>query len=186
VSIPKFLPGHNLKLDPNEPPPIVEEKESLWDKLSPEEKERRLSQLKSFGTGEDNPSWKGGQRVDDHGYVQIRTPDHPFGKDGYVYQHRLVVEERTRKNDPNNPCLVEIGGEKYLPPNVIVHHIDECKTNNESSNLMLLPSQKHHHYIHFSKLDMEERLWRLKRGILHDNLLSEEEKFTPIVNYWIE
>lgn len=183
--IPKFCPGHNLKLDPDEPLPVVEEKESVWDRLSPEEKERRIGQLKSFGTGEDNPSWKGGRRVDDHGYVQIRLPEHPRQRDGYVYQHRLVVEERTRKEDPNNPCLVEIAGEKYLPSNVIVHHIDEVKTNNVSSNLMLLPDQRCHHYIHFSKLPMEERLFRIAKGILHDNPLTEEESSGPFVNYWI-
>jgi len=158
-----------MKTPPPASPPTEESKESIWDKLSDEEKERRLSQLKSFGTGEDNPSWKGGRRFDEHGYVQIRMPEHPFANDGYVFEHRMVVEERTRKNDPNNRLLVEVGGQKYLSPKAVVHHIDENKSNNKSSNLMLLPHQKAHAFIHNSPLPMKERIRRIEMGVYHSD-----------------
>lgn len=173
VSIPKFIKGHNLQL-PEEEPVVVPPKESNWDKLSPEEQQRRISQLKSFGSGEDNPAWKGGRRYDENGYIQIRMQNHPFAKDGYMYEHRLIVEARTRKYDPSNPSLVEFEGRKYLGPVCIVHHIDEVKDNNNEENLMLLPNQAAHAFIHKSPLPMEERLRRIELGIFHSGPIDEE------------
>lgn len=182
VGIPSFIKGHNLKPKSEDGPPTVEEKNSFWDRLSPEEQERRLSQLKNFEKGENNPSWKGGRRVDDNGYVQLLMPEHPFAKDGYVAEHRYVVEERTKRYDPNNPLLTEVDGEKYLSPESVVHHIDEVKTNNDAGsgpgdigNLMLLPNQAAHAFIHNSPLPMEERLRRIEMGIYHSGPIVEEE-----------
>lgn len=176
VGIPRFIKGHNLQLDKSgedvSSDTIVQE--SVWDKLSPEEQERRLSHLKSFGTREDNPSWKGGRRVDENGYVQILMPEHPKAKDGYMAEHRFVVEERTRRENPDSPLLILIKGEKYLRTKAIVHHIDEVKDNNDSSNLMLLPNQAAHSFIHRSPLPMEERLRRISLGIFHSGPLTEE------------
>lgn len=174
VGIPKFIKGHNIRLEEGvEAQPV--EKASLWDKLSPEERERRLSLLKNFGSGEDNPAWKGGRRVDDNGYLQIRMPDHPFARDGYIYEHRYLVEERTKKDEPDSPLLITIGGSKYLSPVAVVHHMDENKLNNEISNLMLLPSQTAHAFIHKSSLPLEERIRRISLGIYHSRPLNEEE-----------
>ena len=172
VGIPKFIKGHNFK-QVDEAVTTPPEKESIWDKLSPEEQQRRLDQLKSFQRGEENPSWKGGRRVDENGYVQLLRPEHPFAKDGYIAEHRLVVEERTKYEDPDNFLLVDIGGQKYLKPTAVVHHIDEVKTNNESSNLMLLENQAAHAFIHNSPLPMEERLRRISLRIYHSRSLEE-------------
>jgi hypothetical protein len=95
VGIPKFLRGHNLQ--PISDEPFVAPSTNPWDNLSEEERARRISLLKNFQKGDKNPSWKGGRRSDDQGYTLILCPDHPFAKDGYVAEHRLVVEERTRK-----------------------------------------------------------------------------------------
>lgn len=175
VGIPKFRRGHNLQLSEEKVKEVVEEKNSVWSNLSEEERERRLSNLKSFGKREENPAWKGGRRIDDNGYIQILMPDHPFANDGYVAEHRLVVEERTRKEDPNNPLLVEVKGEKYLIPSCVVHHIDEVKTNNASENLMLLRNQSAHAFIHKSTLPMEERLRRIEMGIYHSGPIKGED-----------
>jgi len=181
VGIPKYIKGHNLR--PQRPIEEVAEEQnnSGWDKLSPEEQQRRLSQLKSFQKGELNPSWVGGRRVDENGYVRLLMPDHPFAKDGYIAEHRYNVENRTRKYDPNNPLLVEIAGVKYLCQESIVHHIDEVKTNNDAGtgpgdigNLMLLPNQAAHSFIHHSPLPMEERLRRISIGVYHSKQLDEE------------
>lgn len=176
VGIPDFIPGHNLPMTPEEIQEAVTHKESSWDHLDPEERERRLSMLKSFPRGEDNPSWKGGRRVDEHGYIQVIVPDHPFAKDGYVAEHRLVVEERTKREDINHPLLVEVNGEKYLKPSAVVHHIDEVKSNNEESNLMLLVDQSFHAFIHKSPLPMEERLRRIALGICHSGPLEDKDE----------
>jgi hypothetical protein len=180
VGIPQFIKGHNLGLEPEVLKAIEEPKESAWDKLSEEEKQRRLSLLVNFKSGEDNPSWKGGRLVDEHGYIKIRLPEHPFAKDGYVFEHRLAVEERTRKYFPDHPCLVKIDGVKYLKPSAVVHHVDETKDNNYSGkgpddfgNLMLLPNQNAHAFIHKSPLPLEERIRRINLGIYHSGPLEE-------------
>jgi hypothetical protein len=173
VGIPKFIKGHNLQQSEQVEEVVPPPKKSKWDKLSPEEQERRLAQLQSFGTGEDNPAWKGGRRVDDAGYIQILLPQHPFAKDGYVPEHRLVVEQREREANPGSPLLVEVAGELYLASEAVVHHIDEVKTNNNSSNLMLLPNQAAHAFLHKSPLSMGERMRRISLGIYHSGPLHD-------------
>jgi len=184
VGVPKFIKGHNLQQGAVEAtPPPAPEKESAWDKLSSEEQQRRLGHLKSFGAGEENPAWKGGRRLDDAGYYQILCPEHPFAKGGYMAEHRLLVEERTRTYYPDSPHLIEINGEKYLRSDTVVHHIDEDKTHNDpgkgpgdEGNLMLLEKQAAHAFIHRSPLPMEERLHRISLGIYHSGPLNTSEE----------
>lgn len=183
VGIPKFIKGHNLKPKDDFPAEVIEERDSLWDKLTPEEQQRRLNQLKNFERGEANPSWKGGRRVDERGYVQLLMPEHPMAKDGYIAEHRFVVEERTKRYYPGSPLLVEVGGEKHLRSSAVVHHIDEVKDNNDpgsgpgdDGNLMLLPNQAAHAFIHMSPLPMEERLRRIAMGVFHSGSLSEGDE----------
>jgi len=178
--VPRYIPGHNLRpVDPDYTPP---EKPNPWELLPEEEKQRRLAALTNFEKGDKNPAWKGGRWQNEHGYVMVLCPDHPFSKEGYVLEHRLVVEERTRREDPDNFCLVEVAGQKYLNSTCVVHHIDEVKYNNDSSNLMLLPNSNSHSLIHHSPLPMNERLKRIAMGIYHSRSLSEE---IPILYPWI-
>ena len=52
------------------------------------------------------------------GYILVYNPLHPFcNKDGYIPEHRLVVEKKI--NRIVNPLLED------------VHHIDENKQNNK-------------------------------------------------------
>ena len=110
-------------------------------------------------------------------------PEHPFAKDGYMAEHRYLVEERTKRYTPNHPLLVKgPDGEKYLSPTAVVHHIDEVKDNNnpgsgpgDDGNLMLLPNQAAHAFIHNSPLPMEERLRRIALGIYHSGPIQEDD-----------
>lgn len=101
--------------------------------------------------GEKNPMWKGG--VVDHtsGYFYECASDHPFSSNGYVLQHRLVVERYLREHLPSLEYLVEIDGVQYLRPECVVHHIDHNRKNNDLGNLMLFRNdsehQKHHNVI---------------------------------------
>ncbi len=53
-----------------------------------------IREYKTTYAGEWNPSWKGGRRVDASGYVYVLKPDHPTSQEnGYVLEHRLVMEE---------------------------------------------------------------------------------------------
>src|SRR3990167_10320610 len=60
-------------------------------------------------TGKNNNSFKGGKRINYHGYITIYSPGHPH-KDcqGYVLEHRLIMEKKLRR---------------FLEPREVVHHI---------------------------------------------------------------
>ena len=178
IGIPKFIKNHNLALTSSKQEKIMQEPNkgpSNWEGLSKEEKEIRLSKLKVFKKGDKNPSWVGGIRKDAAGYIQILTPDHPMARLGYMAEHRLVVEKRTRDNDPDIECLTEIEGILYLKTSAVVHHIDEVKHNNKSENLMLLVNQSAHAFLHNSPLPMKEILRRISLGIFNSKPIREEE-----------
>ncbi len=80
--------------------------------------------------GSKNPSWKGGQMIDKHGYILVSVPDHPAANNGgYVRQHRLVMEQMLGR---------------YLLPGEVVHHRDSNTANNDPSNLELFASNADH------------------------------------------
>ena len=67
--------------------------------------------------------------VTTHGYITLYLPDHPMAhKNGYVYQHRLVVSE-------------QLG--RVLEKWEQVHHKDGNKKNNDPSNLELVTDAEH-------------------------------------------
>lgn len=69
-------------------------------------------------------------RIKRSGYWYIKLWGHPYsGKQGYVAEHRLVMEKHL---------------ERYLRPEETVHHIDGNKTNNNISNLQLFHTRGEH------------------------------------------
>ena len=84
--------------------------------------------------GDKNNWWKGGKYLDSDGYYKIWSPNHPF-KDGrgYVFEHRLVYERYY------NCCLL---------PWILIHHINEIKTDNRIENLDPMTREEHSRY-HF-------------------------------------
>ena len=79
--------------------------------------------------GEKHHLWTGG-RASNGKYVLIYRPDHPYGrKNGYVYEHRLIVESI-------------IG--RVLLPSEETHHRDRNKTNNDPRNLMAFANKTAH------------------------------------------
>jgi hypothetical protein len=91
--------------------------------------------------GEKHSKWKGG-RLKARGYILIYSPSHPHrnkvGK-GYVFEHRLVMEEKLGR---------------FLSKNVIVHHINGIRNDNRIENLVLTTNSKH------ISSHNSERIWK--------------------------
>lgn len=86
-------------------------------------------------------NWKGG-KCNHKGYFYIYSPNHPSKtKDGYVLEHRLVMEKH-------------IG--RTLLPTEVVHHINGDGADNRIQNLMLFSSPGTH--------AMSEHVFRNKFG----------------------
>lgn len=102
-------------------------------------------------SGPSNPMWNGGTAMHSEGYVYELAPDHPFASNGYVFQHRLVMERWLRENEPTSPFLIKFGEQFYLSPEFIVHHDDEDREHNEIGNLVCLTIAEH------NKLHSERR-----------------------------
>ena len=85
------------------------------------------------------PNWKGGRRISSRGYVRIRVPDdypHPVAitREGkWGYEHRVIMESHLGR---------------YLTHIEVVHHRDENPSNNDISNLELLPNNAAHRKLH--------------------------------------
>ncbi len=70
-----------------------------------------------------SPSWKGGRVATQGGYIAVMRKDHPKAtRDGYVLEHRLVMEEKLGR---------------LLRDDETVHHVDGIKSNNDPGNLQL-------------------------------------------------
>lgn len=87
-------------------------------------------------TGERNPSFAGGRKIDHDCYVLVTAPlGHPHArtrvtrKYGVILEHRLVLEKK-------------IG--RYLEPHEVVDHIDELTLHNHPDNLRLFEDNSAH------------------------------------------
>jgi hypothetical protein len=97
--------------------------------------------------GPDHPAWRGGQRLDDDGYIRTYAPSHPWPRrGGYVPEHVRVVE-------------LAMG--RRIAPGEVVHHKNHDRRDNRLENLEVLAASVHSR--HHRQLDTHLRV-RLPNG----------------------
>ena len=138
-------------------------KHPMWGKKHKKETRIKMSESrKGRFRGINHPRWKGGKWKKQSGYIALWKPKHPYANPyGYVYEHRLVVEEK-------------IG--RYLKPIERTHHLDGDKTNNRLENLVLCDSQSSHSLLH---QEMEKFVFKLiqEKKVYYD---KDDKKFILI------
>lgn len=72
------------------------------------------------------------------GKILVLCRTHPFcDTNGYLFEHRLVMENYLREYDPNHPALFNFKGKLYLRKETIVQNISLDNTDNRIENLLL-------------------------------------------------
>lgn len=98
-------------------------------------------------------NWKGGKYIDTDGYIRVYNPNHPYAmSDGYVREHRLVMEQKLGR---------------YLMPLEDVHHINRNKQDNRVENLELIPHYKHSSKTNKNRIFTEEHKKKLSIAAQH-------------------
>lgn len=89
---------------------------------------------KNAKRGSKNHNWKGGKYFSIDGYIFVRSLKHPFvSKNGYVFEHRLIIEKHLGR---------------FIDKNEVVHHINKITNDNRSENLMAFISNSAHKRFH--------------------------------------
>ena len=89
--------------------------------------------MRIASTGKNHHGWKGGIKHRGDGYLMHSIKDHPYANiDGYITEHRLILENKLGR---------------YLESNEVSHHINGDILDNNPENLQVLTKSEHaaHH-----------------------------------------
>ncbi len=126
-----FTKGHSLGFKKGN---IPRNKGKKGFKHSQETREKISRNRKNKCLGSDNPRWNGGKRHTERGYIWVMDKNHPKETyDGYVYEHRKIMEKDL---------------DRYLYDEEVVHHINGDKSDNRIENLMLFENHREHWRFH--------------------------------------
>lgn len=107
------------------------------------EAQKRIGNKPPVFSGNKSSNWKGG-KIFRSGYIFVKKPEHPFsGKQGYIAEHRLIMEKYL---------------ERYLTKKEVVHHINGIKTDNRIENLKLYSSPGQHTRIEHSDIFKNQKV----------------------------
>lgn len=122
----------------------------------------KIKEARKKQVGEKCPSWKGG-RIMRGKYIYIKVYNHPGGgKQGYIAEHRLVMEK-------------SIG--RYLLKGEVVHHINGVESDNRIENLQLFSSPGEH--TRLSHADLFEKQRELFKGKHFSKRTEFKKGMTP-------
>lgn len=98
--------------------------------------------MREYQKRENHPQWNGGRKITTDGSIAILNHSHPHTtQDGYVLEHRLVMEKI-------------IG--RFLKPEEVVHHINKNRQDNHPENLILFKNNGEHCKHHKKLRDQEK------------------------------
>lgn len=94
----------------------------------------RYAARNNLGHGATHPNWKGG-RIIQNGYAFVKRMGHPRAhkQTGYLLE-QIEVAERA------------LG--RPLPPQAVVHHVNEVKSDNRNENLVICEDRAYHNLLH--------------------------------------